>query len=67
MSNGNEFTFDWTAFYTYIDSLNLIELSALFHISVIVFILILLSNIFSVFFSKQKYPKLYSYFKLRLK
>ena len=68
--------FDLTAFYAYLDTLSLLELSAVFHILILILIVLLLSNIFSVLFGNEiinyfnldtKYPKLNGYFKLRLK
>ena len=62
----NNFTFNLHEYTDYLNSLSLFEISVLFHISILVLILILLSNLFSVFFSneiikyfqlEEKYPK----------
>lgn len=62
--------------YSYLDTLNLLEFSALFHIVVLITILIIGFNILSVlmgneiikyFNLEEKYPKLAIFFQLRLK
>ena len=66
---------DLTLFYKYLDSLSLLEESAFFHIVVIIFIMFIVWNIYSVIFANElikyfnleaKYPRLNKFFKLRL-
>jgi hypothetical protein len=66
---------DLTSFYKYLDSLSLLEESALFHIAVIVTIMCIVWNIYSVIFANEfikyfnleaKYPRLNKFFKLRI-
>lgn len=67
---------DLKAFNAYLDSLSLIQSAAIFHILISILIIMLLYNIFSVFFGNEiinyfnldkKYPKLHKFFELRLK
>lgn len=71
--NSSQFL-DLSILQTYLDSLGLIEVSAFFHISVLLLIMLITFNILTVFFSneiiryfslKEKYPKLNSFFRLR--
>jgi hypothetical protein len=68
--------FNLSDFYNYLNNLNLLELSALFHIIVFSMLLITVFNIFSSLFGnetikyfnlEEKYPKLSIFFQLRMK
>ncbi len=70
----NKFLSDFTGLNDYLNSLSLLEVSALFHILGSLLILITAFNILSVFFSNEiikffnlesKYPKLAKFFQLR--
>lgn len=79
--NGNNKLVSWTDFnldnfYKYLNSLNLIELSALYHIIVLVLIAILSFNVLSAvlgneiinyFKLEENFPKLNAFLRLRLK
>lgn len=63
-------------FYTYLDSLSLLELSALYHLIVLILVISITFNIFSAilgneiinyFKLEEKFPRLASFFRLRLK
>lgn len=71
--NSSQFL-DLSILQTYLDSLGLLEVSAFFHISVLLLIMLITFNIFSVLFGneiiryfslEEKYPKLNSFFRLR--
>jgi len=66
---------DLTSFYKYLDSFSLLEESAFFHIVVILTIMCIVWNIYSVIFANEfikyfnleaKYPRLNKFFKLRI-
>lgn len=59
----NNFTFNLHGYTDYLNSLSIFEVSVLFHISILVVILLLLFNIFSVFFGNE----IINYFKLEEK
>jgi hypothetical protein len=68
--------FNLNSFYEYLNSLNLLELSALFHLLILSLICIFLINIISTvlgneiinyFNLDQKYPKISKFLKIRLK
>lgn len=72
----NKFVPDFNYLYDYLNSLNLLELSALFHLIVLSLICLISINIISavlgneiinLFELEKKYPKLSSFLKIRLK
>lgn len=75
-SDGNKLFSDYfEVFYAYLDSLTLLEESALLHILLFIFLLLTCFNILVVFFGNEfikyfdlenKYPKLHLFFKLRV-
>ena len=74
--NTNSLLPDFSPFIKYIDNLNVLELSALLHITIIFIILILTSNLLSIYFTSEvinffnldkRFPKLSFYFKYRIK
>lgn len=76
LSKGNKYTVDWNAYYAYLDTLSILEVSALFHILIFILLFLLTFNILSAFFGNEiinyfnlenKFPKLYTFFKLRQK
>lgn len=79
LSKGNDkFISDFSlqAYYDFLDTLSLLEESALLHILIFIFLLLCLFSIFSVFFGneiikyfklEERYPKLELFFKLRTK
>lgn len=68
--------FSLQAYYDFLDTLSLLEESALLHILIFIFLLLCIFSLFSVFFGneiikyfklEERYPKLELYFKLRTK
>ena len=72
----NKFLPDISSFTKYLNTLSLLELSALFHISILTLLILLTFNLLSLFFTNEfinhfklenKFPKLATYFQYRLK
>ena len=51
--NNNKFSFNLDSFYKYLDSLSLLEESALFHIFILSFILLTLVSLISTLFANE--------------
>ena len=71
-----KFIKDLTSYYEYLDTLNLLEVSSIFHMLIILTVFLFIIDIYCILFANEiisyfrlekKYPKLEIFFKLRLK